>query len=469
MAAPKFSAVKREYADLWQNMEITDQEDVNQAAETALENKERYQRVERLARVPWAVIAALHMRESGADFDTYLGNGEPLTRRTRLVPKGRGPFKDWEAGAVDALRYDELDDLLAEDWIIEGVCYACEKFNGFGYRGKKINSPYLWSKSNNYSRGKFVADGKWSATARDQQVGAMPMIKRMMELDASITFPPALLAAAPVVAPETPFKIQQRLTAMGLLDPPADGVIGAVSRWALRTAGIKGELTAENANDVLQELLTKPALPLDPRDDLAGRIVRVATENDFWIARHKNCCNIIYIEGMNEDGTANANKPNEFNDLRIVIQMTAAGVPKITGMWQATTEPGRYWTLRPMNPKGAARIAFGQWKCWSVGVHNESHEALVQTGPVTVWRDKNKDFSREGDERDTGLFGINQHWGYDQAKADLGHSSAGCLVGRMKQGHREFMKLIKTDARYLAGGGAYRFMTIVMPAQWVLR
>ena len=36
---------------------------------------------------------------------------------------------------------------------------------------------------------------------------------------------------------------------MGLLDPPADGVIGAVTRWALRAAGLKGELTAENAND----------------------------------------------------------------------------------------------------------------------------------------------------------------------------------------------------------------------------
>ena len=139
--------------------------------------------------------------------------------------------------------------------------------------------------------------------------------------------------------------IQERLTAMGLLDPPADGVVGAVTRWALRMAGIKGELTAENANEILQELSTKTALPLNPRDDLAGRIVRAAKEHDFWIARHKDCCNIFYIEGMDEDGTANANRPNEFNDLRVVIQLTAAGVPKITGMWQATTEPGRYWTL----------------------------------------------------------------------------------------------------------------------------
>jgi hypothetical protein len=264
----------------------------------------------------------------------------------------------------------------------------------------------------------------------------------------------------------TPIKIQERLTAMGLLDPPADGVVGAVTRWALRSAGIKGELTAENANKILQELTTKPALPLKPGDDLAGRIVRAAKEHEFWIARHKDCCNIFYIEGMNEDGKANANRPNEFNDLRIVIQLIA-GVPKITGMWQATTEPGRYWTLRPMNPKGAARIGFGQWKSWNVGIHHESHEALIQTGPLLVWRDKNRDFSRIGDEPDTGLFGINQHWGYDSPKTDLGHSSAGCLVGRMRAGHREFMRLIKSDARYKAAGGAYRFMSTIMPALWV--
>jgi len=150
-----------------------------------------------------------------------------------------------------------------------------------------------------------------------------------------------------------------------------------------------------------------------------------------------------------------------------VIRVVNA-VPKIVGMWQATTEPSRYWTLHPMNSRGAARIAFGQWKCWTVGTHNSSHEALVQVAPLTVWRDKNKDFSRTGDEPDTGLFGINQHWGYNKPKNDLGHAAAGCLVGRMRAGHREFMKLIKSDARYKASGGAYKFMSTIMPAQWVL-
>ena len=266
----------------------------------------------------------------------------------------------------------------------------------------------------------------------------------------------------------TPNEIQDRLTAMGLLDPPSDGVVGAVTRWALRAAGIETDITVDNIEKIAKQLAKEEVLPLKPSNDLAGRIVRAAQKEDYWINRHKNCCNIFYVEGMDEDGTANANTPNQFNDLRVVIKCTPSGVPKIVGQWQATTEPSRYWTLHPMNANGAARIAFGQWKCWTVGIHHSSHEALVQTAPLTVWRDKNKDYKRTGDHQDTGLFGINQHWGYDLPKNDLGNSSAGCLVGRMKKGHREFMALIKQDARFKASGGSYRFMSTIMPAQWVL-
>jgi lysozyme family protein len=57
-----------------------------------------------------------------------------------------------------------------------------ERFNGFGYRRHDINihSPYLWSFSNHYTKGKFVADNTFSATAVSKQCGAAVLLKRMV-------------------------------------------------------------------------------------------------------------------------------------------------------------------------------------------------------------------------------------------------------------------------------------------------
>jgi lysozyme family protein len=199
-------------------------------------------------------------------------------------------------------------------------------------------------------------------------------------------------------------------------------------------------------------------------EDLAGKIVVAMRAKGYRLDSDEGQLNIVYVEGMNVDGTPNDNAPNQFNDLRAVITFVS-GKPVIAGAWEGTTEPSRRWTQDPMNPKGAARIAFGQYTAWQTGVHHD-HEALVQVAPVTVHRDLDKNYRRDGDARDTGLFGINQHWGYDLPRNDLGNSSAGCLVGRTKAGHRAFMALIKTDKRYLADRH-HRFTTTVLPASAV--
>ena len=126
----------------------------------------------------------------------YGANGEPLNRRTILVPKGRGPFEDWAAGAVDALALDGLDQVKA--WTPERACFEIERFNGFGYRKRGINSPYLWSFSNHYERGKYVADGRFSPTHVDQQCGAIPVLKRIMELDETARFKSSRLGTNPI-------------------------------------------------------------------------------------------------------------------------------------------------------------------------------------------------------------------------------------------------------------------------------
>jgi len=268
--------------------------------------------------------------------------------------------------------------------------------------------------------------------------------------------------------------VQTRLAAIGVLDPPADGAFGPVSHWALaqvvKRLGIAGTPVLDRwlAQALIDAAESGTLFPLNTPASLEGRLVKAMLAAQQWVSRHPECVNVVYVEGMDADGTVNDDAPNVFNDLRIVLRINKAGNPEIVECWDATTEPGRYYTsVQKIDPRGAARIAFGQYKAWSVGTHRAgtptAHEALVQTAPISVFRDLNEDFERQGDAEFDGLFGVNQHWGYDLPKSDIGRASAGCLVGRTKSGHRAFMALCKADPRYVANN-SYRFMTTVMPA-----
>ncbi len=184
-------------------------------------------------------------------------------------------------------------------------------------------------------------------------------------------------------------------------------------------------------------------------NNLASRIASYMRHQNYQLFTGPQHYNIVYVEGMNADGSLNSDAPNCFNDRRLVL-LFLDGAPEIIGNWDATTEPGSHYTIHPMNKAGAARIKFGQYTAWRVGMHGtrDRHEALVQVAPVSVHRDFNKDFFRTGDRIDTGLFGINQHWGYDLGVNNISTASAGCLVGRTRMGHRQFMSLIKQDKRY---------------------
>lgn len=269
---------------------------------------------------------------------------------------------------------------------------------------------------------------------------------------------------------ELAIQIQSRLINLGLLEPPSDGKFGPISTAALKKfqSLMKinepeqlGAVTAEKLIETKPEDLPTPSLQLG--NDLASRIVKYMQLKKYEIFQGIRQYNIVYVEGMNADGTLNSDPPNSFNDRRMVIQIVD-GVPAIVGNWQATTEPGHRYTQRPMNPEGAARIKFGQYKAWQIGIHGTSdrHEALVQTGgSVTVYRDLNKDYQRVGDKEDTGYFGINQHWGYDLPSNNVYYASAGCLVGRLREGHREFMSLIKQDRRFQLNSRYIFYATVI--------
>ncbi len=264
-------------------------------------------------------------------------------------------------------------------------------------------------------------------------------------------------------------QLQQLLIDQGLLDPPVDGDWGPVSRGGWKTfCGIaKSGDGADVAPAQARRLLAQASgalIPVNLDAGWVGTACRQVIKSGGWLARAPGMLNIIYIEGLNTDGSPNDNTPNCFNDVRMVVEIVR-GEPVVRGLWQATTEPGNQFTENPADEKGAARIAFGQYKAWQVGQHPRnspnSHEALRQAEPIKVYRDYNKDHRRDGDKLDAGLFGINQHWGYDLPENDIRNASAGCLVGRTKAGHREFMKLVKTDIRYQATA-RYTFITTVL-------
>lgn len=195
----------------------------------------------------------------------------------------------------------------------------------------------------------------------------------------------------------------------------------------------------------------------------ADRIIEYMEQQGYKISRNKGQKNIIYVEGADTNGTENDDRPNYFNDLRIIIAFDEKFRPVIEGIYLATTEPGFHYTDNPMNPKGAARIKFGQYTAWQVGLHGYSnpHESLVQVEEVAVHRDYNRDLKRTGDLVEWGLFGINQHWGYNHPVHDIYTASAGCLVGRIWEEHVEFMQRVKSDRRYSFNPGFVFPTTII--------
>lgn len=143
----------------------------------------RYQDVEAKTDVPWYVIGVIHGMECGFDFETHLHNGDSLKHRTVQEPKGRPmtgtpPFS-FLISAIDALQYDRFTSW--KDWSVAGICYKLESYNGWGYRSHHINSPYLWSFSNQYKHGKYVSDGHWDPDAVSKQVGAVVALKQLVD------------------------------------------------------------------------------------------------------------------------------------------------------------------------------------------------------------------------------------------------------------------------------------------------
>lgn len=180
--------------DRWFSARINSQDAIrlDKAVDRWRDTESRYRTIEKSSDVPGPVIFVLHGRESTWSFKHHLHEGSPLTGRTKYVPvgrplKGNPPFT-FEESAIDALTYDKMG---LKNWRSLGdALQAIELYNGAGYQKfhPETPSPYLWAGTSIYSSGKYVADGKWSATARDKQLGCAAILKRMKERGVDIQF-----------------------------------------------------------------------------------------------------------------------------------------------------------------------------------------------------------------------------------------------------------------------------------------
>lgn len=205
IASPQpFDVLRAEYQRLWDSMVVTRQAAVNAIAARLYTHRDRYKRAQKMTGVPWYVITAWHEREAGGDFTKQLAQGDRLDRVSHNVPAGRGPFSTWEDGAYDALVVLKRLNAIT-DWSPARICYETERYNGFGYRNyhPDVLSPYLWSFTTFYTRGKYVSDGHFDHNAQDAQCGAIPVIKRLMQLEQAEA-PPATPQAPPQVPPQAP-------------------------------------------------------------------------------------------------------------------------------------------------------------------------------------------------------------------------------------------------------------------------
>ena len=189
-AKPSFEVLSPEYRDLFTKCAIEDKfkGKVDQHVQLLKKYRPRYEKVGQPLQIPWYFIGIIHALKAGFNFRTHLHNGDPLRDRTFQVPRNRpevwSPPNDWESSADDALRIKNFHG--QGDWTLEQILYRWELYNGFGYRnkrdaeGKPVYSPYLWSFSNQYRRGKYVRDGVWDPSAVSQQCGACTMLKGLM-------------------------------------------------------------------------------------------------------------------------------------------------------------------------------------------------------------------------------------------------------------------------------------------------
>jgi lysozyme family protein len=144
-------------------------------------NKARYETVSQKTGFPPDFIAAVYWREHPRDFNGMMSNGASLNKKSTIAPYD-GPYSSWEESALAALGNSSRQAQLKKAGLdkdpndLAALATLAEKWNGVGYSNKGLPSPYLFSGTDVYSKGKYVADGVYDPNTVDKQIGVVPLL-----------------------------------------------------------------------------------------------------------------------------------------------------------------------------------------------------------------------------------------------------------------------------------------------------
>lgn len=268
-----FDALKAEYTNLLSVMQVREEcrKLVDEVAVKLIGYKTRYQPVTDAIGVPVIFIGPSFEREASSNFNLNPAQGWPLHSTSKWIPHN-GPFQNWFSAAIAAYKIDGLDKVGAENWTWEHICYAGESLNGFGPRDvHHIHTSYLWGGTNIQQRGKYVRDGVFDPDVMDEQLGIIPLARKMVELDPSLALPVTPYVPAPPIssgiAPEAEADakwVQTTINTLGYTPPlDVDGNYGretsrAVEQfqcsYGLEADGLAGPKTVTALRSALASL-----------------------------------------------------------------------------------------------------------------------------------------------------------------------------------------------------------------------
>ncbi|HNN51189.1 MAG TPA: peptidoglycan-binding protein [Pseudomonadota bacterium] len=393
-------------------------------------NEARYDSVAQKANMPPELIAALHWRESSGDFGTYLHQGDPLGRPPRHWPTNIPTFYKWEDAASDALHRQkdaqQMFHIGRDTTDMAALASYSEYYNGLGYHYKDKPSPYAFSGTNQYQRGKYVADGHYDPSAKDSQLGTVAMIEALREHEHK--------TQAPKPAPEAGdprSNISLTMAAHPWLEdktqaPKPDGAKPATEAPAQAPSKVPVPAHAPVPTPTEKpQAHAQPGPVAEPQTEAAKyEYYRHAVEGmgGQFDARPEQR-NIVGVRGW-MNGHPVPNVKDQYNDTLAVLWNDKLGKHHVE-KYNATVDPGAF--PKYYNPAGDANLMEGQYD-YVLGDH-KGHTALNQGEAVNVWRDANKDGIRQKNEKsESGWFGINVHAG--GVEPQVSNWSAGCQVIR---------------------------------------